>query len=206
MIFYTNTLINFIYINNYFSKILINIFKFSFSFQHYLYIFLYSIYLSKNNKLNNQNFNLKLYNYVKNLLKTKFNLQITNKKNLQTLRLTIKQIKINITHHNNSTLKLFLHSLNKHSHIKKTITKTKFKKLNKNLFIKILNPIKTILKTTHLKKKNINKIILIKKSTKIPIIKNFIRKFFKKKLNTHVNPKLTITINVSIQTKIIEKI
>lgn len=37
--FYTDTLISFVYINNCFSKILINMFRFSFSFQHYLYVF-----------------------------------------------------------------------------------------------------------------------------------------------------------------------
>lgn len=159
--------------------------------------------MAGNNRLGGQDFNLRLYNYVKDLLETKFNLQITDKEDLQALRLAVEQVKINVTHHDSSTLKLFLHSLGKHSHIKETITRAKFEELNKDLFVKVLDPIRTVLKATHLEKEDIDEIVLVGGSTRIPIIRNLIREFFGKELNTHVDPELAVAMGVSIQAGII---
>lgn len=159
--------------------------------------------MAGNNRLGGQDFNLRLYNYVKDLLETKFNLQITDKEDLQALRLAVEQVKINVTHHDSSTLKLFLHSLGKHSHIKETITRAKFEELNKDLFLKVLDPIRTVLKATHLEKEDIDEIVLVGGSTRIPMIRNLIREFFGKELNTHVDPELAVAMGVSIQAGII---
>lgn len=159
--------------------------------------------MAGNNRLGGQDFNLRLYNYVKDLLETKFNLQITDKEDLQALRLAVEQVKINVTHHDSSTLKLFLHSLGKHSHIKETITRAKFEELNKDLFVKVLDPIRTVLEATHLEKEDIDEIVLVGGSTRIPIIRNLIREFFGKELNTHVDPELAVAMGVSIQAGII---
>lgn len=159
--------------------------------------------MAGNNRLGGQDFNLRLYNYVKDLLETKFNLQITDKEDLQALRLAVEQVKINVTHHDSSSLKLFLHSLGKHSHIKETITRAKFEELNKDLFVKVLDPIRTVLKATHLEKEDIDEIVLVGGSTRIPMIRNLIREFFGKELNTHVDPELAVAMGVSIQAGII---
>lgn len=159
--------------------------------------------MAGNNRLGGQDFNLRLYNYVKDLLETKFNLQITDKEDLQALRLAVEQVKINVTHHDSSTLKLFLHSLGKHSHIKETITRAKFEELNKDLFVKVLDPIRTVLEATHLEKEDIDEIVLVGGSTRIPMIRNLIREFFRKELNTHVDPELAVAMGVSIQAGII---
>lgn len=159
--------------------------------------------MAGNNRLGGQDFNLRLYNYVKDLLETKFNLQITDKEDLQALRLAVEQVKINVTHHDSSTLKLFLHSLGKHSHIRETITRAKFEELNKDLFVKVLDPIRTVLEATHLEKEDIDEIVLVGGSTRIPMIRNLIREFFGKELNTHVDPELAVAMGVSIQAGII---
>lgn len=159
--------------------------------------------MAGNNRLGGQDFNLRLYNYVKDLLETKFNLQITDKEDLQALRLAVEQVKINVTHYDSSTLKLFLHSLGKHSHIKETITRAKFEELNKDLFVKVLDPIRTVLEATHLEKEDIDEIVLVGGSTRIPMIRNLIREFFGKELNTHVDPELAVAMGVSIQAGII---
>lgn len=159
--------------------------------------------MAGNNRLGGQDFNLRLYNYVKDLLETKFNLQITDKEDLQALRLAVEQVKINVTHHDSSSLKLFLHSLGKHSHIKETITRAKFEELNKDLFVKVLDPIRTVLEATHLEKEDIDEIVLVGGSTRIPMIRNLIREFFRKELNTHVDPELAVAMGVSIQAGII---
>ena len=160
-------------------------------------------YVLGNNRLGGQDFNLRLFNYVKQLLESKFNLIISDKEDLQAIRLAVEQVKINLTHHDRATFKLYLHSLGEHSHIKETITRAQFEELNKDLFLKVLDPIRTVLQATHLEKDDIDEIVLVGGSTRIPKIRNLIREFFGKELNTHVDPELAVAMGVSIQAGII---
>ncbi|XP_022344796.1 heat shock 70 kDa protein 13-like [Crassostrea virginica] len=159
--------------------------------------------MAGNNRLGGQDFNLRLFNYVKQLLESKFNLIISDKEDLQAVRLAVEQVKINLTHHDRATFKLYLHSLGEHSHIKETITRAQFEELNKDLFLKVLDPIRTVLQATHLEKDDIDEIVLVGGSTRIPKIRNLIREFFGKELNTHVDPELAVAMGVSIQAGII---
>ncbi|XP_062598351.1 heat shock 70 kDa protein 13-like [Saccostrea cucullata] len=159
--------------------------------------------MAGNNRLGGQDFNLRLYNYVKELIEKEFNLVISDKEDLQAIRLAVEEVKINLTHQQSTPLKLYLHSLGKHSHIQETITRDKFEELNKDLFIKVLEPIRTVLEATHLEKDDIDEIVLVGGSTRIPKIRSLIREFFNKDQNTHVDPELAVAMGVSIQAGII---
>lgn len=140
---------------------------------------------------------------MKESLETKFNLKISDKEDLQAIRLAVEQVKINLTHQHSITMKLYLHSLGKHSHIQESITRDKFEELNKDLFLKVLEPIRTVLEATHLEKEDIDEIVLVGGSTRIPKIRSLIRGFFNKDLNTRVDPELAVAMGVSIQAGII---
>ncbi|XP_061185743.1 heat shock 70 kDa protein 13-like [Saccostrea echinata] len=159
--------------------------------------------MAGNNRLGGQDFNLRLYNYVKELIENKFNLNISDREDLQAIRLAVEEVKINLTHQQSTPLKLYLHSLGKYSHIQETITRDKFEELNKDLFLKVLEPIRTVLEATHLEKDDIDEIVLVGGSTRIPKIRGLIREFFNKDLNTHVDPELAVAMGVSIQAGII---
>ncbi|XP_063812413.1 heat shock 70 kDa protein 13 [Pseudophryne corroboree] len=82
---------------------------------------------------------------------------------------------------------------------KTEITRKLFEHLNDDLFQKILIPIERVLKEGHLQKDEVDEIVLVGGSTRIPHIRQVIRDFFGKEPNTSVDPDLAVVIGVAIQ-------
>lgn len=83
------------------------------------------------------------------------------------------------------------------------ISQKLFETLNEDLFEKILVPIEQVLKDGHLDKTEVDEIVLVGGSTRIPIIRQVITEFFGKKPNTSVDPDLAVVIGVAIQAGIV---
>lgn len=79
------------------------------------------------------------------------------------------------------------------------ISRKLFEHLNEDLFLKILVPIERVLKEGHLEKDEVDEIVLVGGSTRIPRIRQVIRDFFGKEPNTSVDPDLAVVIGVAIQ-------
>lgn len=79
------------------------------------------------------------------------------------------------------------------------ITRELFDSLNEDLFQKILVPIRQVLKEGHLEKTEIDEVVLVGGSTRIPRIRQVIREFFGKDPNTSVDPDLAVVTGVAIQ-------
>uniref|UniRef100_A0A8D0GX04 Heat shock 70 kDa protein 13 n=1 Tax=Sphenodon punctatus TaxID=8508 RepID=A0A8D0GX04_SPHPU len=83
------------------------------------------------------------------------------------------------------------------------ISRKLFETLNEDLFEKILVPIEQVLKEGHLHKAEVDEIVLVGGSTRIPRIRNVITEFFGKEPNTSVDPDLAVVIGVAIQAGIV---
>ncbi|XP_066475388.1 heat shock 70 kDa protein 13 [Tiliqua scincoides] len=83
------------------------------------------------------------------------------------------------------------------------ISQKLFETLNEDLFEKILVPIEQVLKDGHLHKTEVDEIVLVGGSTRIPRIRKVITEFFGKKPNTSVDPDLAVVIGVAIQAGIV---
>ncbi|NXT74866.1 HSP13 protein, partial [Zapornia atra] len=83
------------------------------------------------------------------------------------------------------------------------ISRKLFETLNEDLFEKILVPIEQVLKDGHLHKEEVDEIVLVGGSTRIPQIRRVIRDFFGKEPNTSVDPDLAVVMGVSIQAGIV---
>ncbi|XP_025907432.1 heat shock 70 kDa protein 13 [Nothoprocta perdicaria] len=83
------------------------------------------------------------------------------------------------------------------------ISRKLFEMLNKDLFEKILVPIEQVLKEGHLHKAEVDEIVLVGGSTRIPQIRKVIRDFFGKEPNTSVDPDLAVVMGVAIQAGIV---
>ncbi|XP_067399340.1 heat shock 70 kDa protein 13 isoform X1 [Emydura macquarii macquarii] len=83
------------------------------------------------------------------------------------------------------------------------ISRKLFEKLNEDLFEKILVPIEQVLKEGHLHKTEVDEIVLVGGSTRIPRIRKVIQEFFGKDPNTSVDPDLAVVIGVAIQAGIV---
>ncbi|YCJ94065.1 MAG: molecular chaperone DnaK [Candidatus Karelsulcia muelleri] len=84
-------------------------------------------------------------------------------------------------------------------HLVKTLTRATFEKLSDHLMKRSLDPCKKALEAANLIDKNIDEVILVGGSTRIPKIQEQVEKFFKKTPSKGVNPDEVVSIGAAIQ-------
>jgi len=84
-------------------------------------------------------------------------------------------------------------------HLVRTLTKAKFDQLIDDLVKKTIEPCKAALKAAGLTKKDIDEIILVGGSTRIPSVQDAVEKFFGKKPSRGVNPDEVVAVGAAIQ-------
>ena len=84
-------------------------------------------------------------------------------------------------------------------HFVKTLTRAKFEQMTSGLVTRAIECAKTALKKADLKSSDIDEIILVGGSTRIPAIQEAIEKTFGKKPNKSVNPDEVVAIGAAIQ-------
>ncbi len=84
-------------------------------------------------------------------------------------------------------------------HLVKTLTRAKFEQLADSLIQRTIAPCKSALKNAGLETKDINEIILVGGSTRIPAIQAAVEKFFGKAPNKSVNPDEVVALGAAIQ-------
>lgn len=84
-------------------------------------------------------------------------------------------------------------------HLVKTLTRAKFEQMSENLIKRIIDKCKSCLKKSKLNISNIDEIILVGGSTRIPAVQNAIEKLFGKVPNKTVNPDEAVACGAAIQ-------
>ena len=84
-------------------------------------------------------------------------------------------------------------------HLVRTLSKSKFDQLIDDLVKRTINPCKTALKAAGLNKSDIDEIILVGGSTRIPAVQDAVEKFFGKKPSKGVNPDEVVAVGAAIQ-------
>lgn len=79
------------------------------------------------------------------------------------------------------------------------ITRQLFEEINEDLFQKILAPVETVLAEGHLEKEDVDEVVLVGGSTRIPRIRGLISQFFGKEPNTSIDPDLAVVTGVALQ-------
>jgi len=85
----------------------------------------------------------------------------------------------------------------------RTLTRAKFEALIRDLAEKTLQPCEMALRDAGLTVNDIDEVILVGGSTRIPLIQQLVRDFFKKEPNKSVNPDEVVAIGAAIQAGII---
>ena len=85
------------------------------------------------------------------------------------------------------------------THFVKTLNRAKFEQMSDNLIKRIENICKSCLDKAHVSSSDIDEIILVGGSTRIPAIQESIEKMFGKKPNKSVNPDEAVAIGAAIQ-------
>lgn len=84
-------------------------------------------------------------------------------------------------------------------HLVKTLTKAKFEQLIDDLVKRTIKPCETALKAAGLSKSDIDQIILVGGSTRIPAVQEAVEKFFGKAPSKGVNPDEVVAVGAAIQ-------
>ena len=84
-------------------------------------------------------------------------------------------------------------------HLVTTLTRAKFEQLSDNLVKRSMEPVKKALKDAGLTKKDIDEVILVGGSTRIPIIQKEVEALFGKKPSKGVNPDEVVAVGAAIQ-------
>jgi len=81
-----------------------------------------------------------------------------------------------------------------------TLTRAKFEELNNDLFKKTLGPVQKVLEDAKLKKNEINELVLVGGSTRIPKVQQLLKDFFNgKEPNRGVNPDEAVAYGAAVQ-------
>uniref|UniRef100_A0A8C6WL03 Heat shock 70 kDa protein 13 n=1 Tax=Neogobius melanostomus TaxID=47308 RepID=A0A8C6WL03_9GOBI len=161
--------------------------------------------MAGNNKLGGQDFSQRLLQFTTERVRQEFGVAPTLKEDIHRLRQAVEAAKLNLTVHPTTTIRLPLHLTRDSSDPPKKIlfdleiTRKQFEELNEDLFQKMLTPIGTVLAEGHLDKGEVDEIVLVGGSTRIPRIRKIITEFFGKDPNTSVDPDLAVVTGVAIQ-------
>ena len=84
-------------------------------------------------------------------------------------------------------------------HLVKTLTRAKFEQLCDDLFQRSIEPCRKALADAHLNASQIDEVLLVGGSTRIPKVQELVKNFFGKEPNKSVNPDEVVAIGASIQ-------
>lgn len=83
--------------------------------------------------------------------------------------------------------------------LKERLTRAKFEDLNMDLFKKTIKPVQKVLEDAGMKKTDIDEVVLVGGSTRIPKVQELIRDFFGKEPNKGVNPDEAVAYGAAVQ-------
>ena len=84
-------------------------------------------------------------------------------------------------------------------HLVKTLSRAKFEALCDNLIQRTIEPCRKALSDAHLSTSDIDEVLLVGGSTRIPAVQEIVKKFFGKEPNKGVNPDEVVAVGASIQ-------
>ena len=125
-----------------------------------------------------------------------------NKRSLRRLKTACERAKRTLSSSNTASIEL--ESLYEGNDLFTSITKARFESLCMNLFQKCVEPVKNVLRDSGVSKSNVDEIVLVGGSTRIPKIQEILRSFFNgKELNKGINPDEAVAYGAAVQAAIL---
>jgi molecular chaperone DnaK len=156
--------------------------------------------------LGGDDFDNVLVTWLMNDFKEKENIDLTNDiQALQRLTEASEKAKIELSTVDKTTISLPFITADQTGpkHIEQELTREVFEKLCKNLIDRCRIPVEKALNDARLDKEDINEVVLVGGSTRIPAIKNLVESLTNKKPNQSVNPDEVVAIGAAIQAGIL---
>jgi len=80
-----------------------------------------------------------------------------------------------------------------------TLTRAKFEELNMDLFRKTMKPVEQVLKDANLKKEDVDEVVLVGGSTRIPKVQQLLKEYFGKEPSKGINPDEAVAYGAAVQ-------
>ncbi|KAI9659601.1 MAG: ATPase with role in protein import into the ER [Alyxoria varia] len=98
-----------------------------------------------------------------------------------------------------TSTRIEIESFHKGKDMSETLTRAKFEEINGDLFKKTLKPVEQVLKDAKAKKTDIDDIVLVGGSTRIPKVQAMLEEFFGKKASKGINPDEAVAYGAAVQ-------
>jgi len=149
--------------------------------------------------LGGEDFDRRVMDYILKLFKKKSSKDASkDKKSLQKLRREVERAKraLSTTHQQRIEIEGFFDGAD----LSETITRAKFEELCMDLFKKTLTPVEKVLEDSSLKKSQVDELVLVGGSTRIPKVQQLLQDFFNgKEPNKGINPDEAVAYGAAVQ-------
>ncbi len=152
--------------------------------------------------LGGDNFDQKIIDYLADEFKKQEGIDLRNDAiALQRLKEAAEKAKIELSSRTDTEINLPFITATQEGpkHLVINLTRAKFEALCADLFDKILDPCRRAIKNSKLEMKEIDEVVLVGGSTRIPKVQTLVKDFFGKEPNKSVNPDEVVAIGAAIQ-------
>jgi molecular chaperone DnaK (HSP70) len=149
--------------------------------------------------LGGEDFDQRVTEYFSKIFKKKTGVDITkDPMAMQKLKMEVEKAKRDLSSAHSTRLEIENFS-NGHD-FSETLSRAKFEELNSDLFKKTMKPISQVLKDADMKKTEVDEIILVGGSSRIPKVQQIIKDFFDgKEPNRSINPDEAVAYGAAVQ-------
>ncbi len=149
--------------------------------------------------LGGEDFDQRIMKYFMKIFKKKHKVSLKeNKRAMQKLRRESERVKRALS--TQPQARAEIEALHDGIDFSETLTRARFEELNQDLFKKTLGPVGKVLSDAGLKKAEVDEIVLVGGSTRIPKVRTIITDFFNgKKVNTGINPDEAVAFGAAVQ-------
>merc|ERR1740138_1596223 len=137
--------------------------------------------------------------YFIKLLKKRDSVDLTkDKKGMQKLRREVERVKRTLSSQHQARLEI--ESLMEGTDFSETLTRARFEELNLDLFKKTLGPVTKVMEDSDMSKSEVDEIVLVGGSTRIPKVQSLLKDFFDgKEPSRGVNPDEAVAYGAAVQ-------
>lgn len=149
--------------------------------------------------LGGEDFDQRVMEYMMKVFKRKHGKDMSkDKKAIQKLRREVERAKRTLSSQHEARVEI--EAIHEGVDFSEKLTRARFEELNMDLFKKTLKPVKQVLKDAGLSKKDVDEVVLVGGSTRIPKIQSLLSEFFGgKELNKGINPDEAVAHGAAVQ-------
>ncbi|RKP02300.1 hypothetical protein CXG81DRAFT_10940 [Caulochytrium protostelioides] len=149
--------------------------------------------------LGGEDFDNRVISYLSNLYKTKTKKDPSkDARALGKLKREVEKAKRALS--SQMSVRIEIESFHDGDDLSETLTRAKFEELNMDLFKRTMKPVEKVLKDAKLKKADIDEIVLVGGSTRIPKVQKLIEDFFNgKRASKGINPDEAVAYGAAVQ-------